>query len=326
LIRGNPGFKPQKSSFSFSSEVRNQVASAMKLDDCCAQAALLALSSTCGGESKFLDGENFLVFSVASPAVARSLFKLVRKIFSDRPRVERQFSPKLRRKRLFRIWLRLDADDFERLASLETLKKRIRKRSCCRRSFLRGAFLGCGYMVDPERAYHLEFSAPEEMAEWISDLLEKEKIFPGCYQRSGQSNLTLYIKSSEEISSFLSVVGAHRALLQLEDVLMSKELRNNVQRVVNCETANLERTVTTAARQLEEINFLQERGILGDLAIELVETALLRIEHPYASLQELAALHDPPMSKSAINHRLRRIREISKPPLIPRGGEGENQI
>lgn len=310
IRRFAPGL--QSGHFSFSAEVRNQVAAALEQKDCCAQAALLALISTCGGESRQQGEDHFLVFSVSNLAVARALFRLSCRIFSDRPQFERQFSQKLGRKRLVRMVLRLAPDDFKRLASLDELKKRFRRRSCCRRAFLRGAFLGCGSMVDPERAYHLEFSAPGGLASWIQDLLELEEIHAGSYQRGGSTNFTLYIKSSEEITRFLSIVGAHPALLKLEDILMSRDLRNNVQRAVNCETANLERTVSTANRQLEDIERIQEAGKLGELPNELIETVRLRLEHPYASLQELASLHTPPCSKSGINHRLRRLRQFAQ--------------
>lgn len=312
MITRTPGFVPQNRALSFSSEVRSQAANAVGMGNCCAQAALLALISTYGGESVLVNGEHYLVFSVASPAVARLLFRLSKQIFQNRPRVDREFSPKLKRKRLFRVWLELGNANFQKLSSLEELKQQVIKRSCCRRSFLRGAFLGCGSMVDPDKAYHLEFSAADSLLDWVEDLLHKEGIQPKRCQKTGQYNETLYLKNSGEIAQLLTIFGAHRAVLKLEEVLLSKELRNSVQRTVNCETANLERTVTTATRQVQEIEMLLDKDILTNLPSELQETAILRVDNPYASLQELALLHDPPKSKSAINHRLRKLHEIAR--------------
>ena len=118
---------------------------------------------------------------------------------------------------------------------------------------LRGAFLGCGSVVDPERAYHLEFTAPGDVSVWIVDLLDAEGIRAGNYQRSGSGQWTAYVKKSEDITTFLTMIGAVQALLQFEEVLISRDLKNNVQRAVNCETANLDRTVTTAQAQITHL-------------------------------------------------------------------------
>ncbi|MNY09009.1 putative sporulation transcription regulator WhiA [compost metagenome] len=120
------------------------------------------------------------------------------------------------------------------------------------------------------------------------------------------------MKKSEDIATFLTLVGAVPALLALEELLISRDLKNNVQRAVNCETANLDRTVSTAQEQIARIETLEHTGRLKALPPELVETAKIRRENPFASLAQLAELHSPPLSKSAINHRLRKIAQLAE--------------
>ncbi|MNX41974.1 Sporulation transcription regulator WhiA [compost metagenome] len=292
---------------SFSQDVRSQLANLPPGKPCCERAMLLALFSVCGKDAAMMDGEPCLALAVDNAAVARLLFRLAKNAFSTPPHLA---SPGAGKGQAYRLFIPLNDEGLGRETSMDDLERQIKKRSCCRRAFLRGSFLGCGSVVDPERAYHLEFTAPGDVSVWIVDLLDAEGIRAGNYQRGGSGQWTAYVKKSEDIASFLTMIGAVQALLQFEEVLISRDLKNNVQRTVNCETANLERTVATAQSQITHLKALQTSKRLNELPSELQETAVLRIEHPYASLAQLAELHEPPLSKSAINHRLRKLLQV----------------
>ncbi len=292
---------------SFSHDVRSQLANMPPEKACCDRALLLALFSVCAKDAALMDGEPCLALAVDNAAVARLLFRLAKHAFAAQPHLA---TPGGGKGQAYRLYVPLSEEGLGGETSLKDLERQIRKRSCCRRAFLRGAFLGCGSVVDPERAYHLEFTAPGDVSVWIVDLLETEGIRAGNYQRGGSGQWTAYVKKSEDITTFLTMIGAVHALLQFEEILISRDLKNNVQRTVNCETANLERTVTTAQTQIAHLVALQAAGYFSELAGELQKTAMLRIENPYASLAELAELHEPPLSKSAINHRLRKLLQV----------------
>ena len=296
---------------SFSQDVRSHLAHAEVEKDCCKTSLLLALLSVCASaQPEEETGIASLILSVENGAVARLLFRLAKSAFGVSPQLH---SPETSTRGAYRLVIPLPEEGLGGAMSLSELQRGIRKRACCRRSFLRGAFLGCGSIVDPERAYHLEFTAPAEVTTWIVSLLEREGVKAGHYQRSGHVPWTAYVKRSEDIAKFLTIVGAIPALLALEELLISRDLKNNVQRAVNCETANLDRTVSTAQEQISLIQQLMELGLFADLSEELKETASLRLDHPYASLAQLADLHDPPLSKSAVNHRLRKLARLVMP-------------
>jgi len=289
---------------SFSQDVRTHLAQIELPKPCCQQATLLALLSVCAGEAS----DRTLTFSVENAAVARLFFRLAKQVFGQSPQLR---PPDGHQRTVYRLILELPEEGIGEAMRLSDLQKAIKRRACCRRSFLRGAFMGCGSMVDPERAYHLEFTGPSDVSSWIVSLLASEGIRSGHYQRTGHQHWTAYVKSGEDIAQFLTAVGAVPALLVFQELLISRDLKNHVQRAVNCETANLDRTVSTAQAQIALIEALVERGSITDLSPELQETARLRLEHPYASLAQLAELHDPPMSKSAVNHRLRKLAELA---------------
>ncbi|MBO9539164.1 DNA-binding protein WhiA [bacterium] len=289
----------------FSQEVRSHLAQVENDRPCCQKALLLALLSVCASEA----AEGQLIVSLENGGVARLLFKLAKQALGVTPHLHDP-DPSQRGTH-YRLVLPIPAEGLGGVMSLDDLQRTIRRRACCRRAFLRGAFLGCGSIVNPERAYHLEFTATGELSSWIVVLLQDEGVKAGHYRRSGHAHWTAYVKKSEDIATFLTLVGAVPALLALEELLISRDLKNNVQRAVNCETANLDRTVSTAQEQIARIETLENTGRLKALPPELVETAELRRENPFASLAQLAELHSPPLSKSAINHRLRKIAQLA---------------
>ncbi|NLU53098.1 MAG: DNA-binding protein WhiA [Clostridiaceae bacterium] len=180
-----------------------------------------------------------------------------------------------------------------------------------KRAYIRGCFLATGSISDPDRSYHLEISFPDKLlAEEFIGYLREFGIESRHIMRKG--HYLVYLKEGQDIVDFLNVAGAHGALMQLENIRIIKEMRNQVNRLVNCETANLEKTVNASYRQVENIKFIDEHMGLENLPKNLQEIARLRMENPDVSLLELGKMLRPPLSKSGVNHRLRKIDKISE--------------
>lgn len=180
---------------------------------------------------------------------------------------------------------------------------------CCRRVFLRGVFLGAGSIADPWRGYHWETSvADRRTARRVRDLLLAEGISAGLVRRRHEH--VVYLKDAESIASWLTLSGAHQALLSLENTRVYKDMKNRLNRLVNCETANLSRTIDAGVQQQEDIKLLVATLGLESLTPGLRDVARLRLEHPDATLEELGRLLSPPLGKSGVNHRLREIRRL----------------
>jgi len=185
------------------------------------------------------------------------------------------------------------------------------KNACCKRAFLRGAFLASGSLSDPDKGYHLEFICPSEaLANQIVEICSDFEITARKTERRGE--LIVYVKEGEMIGELLNVMGAVNSYMEFENCRIYKDVSNTVNRRVNCETSNIRKTVTAASRQMEDIRFLEEYGMLDDLPAPLREAAYGRLEHPDATLQELGEMMDPPVGKSGINHRLARLSKIAQ--------------
>lgn len=196
------------------------------------------------------------------------------------------------------------------LALTYGISPRLVRRDCCAIAYLRGAFLGGGFVADPHGDFHFELTAETaEMAEDLRALMGRFGIHAKVTQRRGLH--AVYLKGAEPIVTFLALVGAHRALLRTEDVRIVKSMRNDVNRLVNAETANLQKSAQAAMVQIEAIRMLEATRGLESLPRALRELAALRLEHPEVSLRELGELADPPLSKSAVYHRIRRIEELA---------------
>ena len=174
-----------------------------------------------------------------------------------------------------------------------------------------GVFMGSGSINNPEKKYHLEiiFGNEENLKE-IRKILGKLGI--KTKKMITENKKSIYIKEGEQIVDLLNIIGAHTSLLELENIRIMKEMRNNVNRLVNCETANLSKTVNAAVRQVESIKLIQEKIGLKRLPKNLQEVAELRLSYPDESLKELGEMLNPPVGKSGINHRLRKIEKIAE--------------
>lgn len=185
------------------------------------------------------------------------------------------------------------------------------KQSCCKRAFLRGAFLCIGSMSDPNKGYHLEFVCEtQEQAKMLQELIAHFELEAKIICR--KNHYVVYMKEGSAIVDLLNVIGARLSLMDLENLRVEKEVRNSVNRKVNCEAANITKTVNAASKQMEDILFLKKHYGMSKLPDHLREMAEVRLEHPESSLQELGGYLNPPVGKSGVNHRLRKLSELAE--------------
>ena len=201
----------------------------------------------------------------------------------------------------------------------DTADRRLLTESGSRRAFIRGCFLTCGSITDPSRFYHCEFACPTgELADQIAGLLPAFGIEAHTVVRKKQH--VVYIKEGNQISDLLKVMEAEEAILAFENVRVIKDVRNRVNRRVNCETANLYKTSAAAAVQLRDSDRIRETAGLSSLPPNLAEAAAARLENPDASLTELGEMMNPPLGKSGMNHRFRKIHEIAEQTMFQQEG------
>lgn len=193
----------------------------------------------------------------------------------------------------------------------KTVSALLLKNDCCRRAFLRGSFLCLGSMSDPAKSYHMEYVCGSRMqARQIADIIGTFQIDAKITER--KHHFVVYIKEGEAIVDLLNIMGAHISLMNLENLRIVKEVRSSVNRRVNCETANISKTINAASRQMEDIIYLRDHYGLNRLPEHLREMAEVRLEHEDASLKELGEYLDPPVGKSGVNHRLRKLKELAE--------------
>lgn len=199
--------------------------------------------------------------------------------------------------------------EFEKqIQSLETIKE---QEEMTIKALTRGIFLGSGSVNNPENKYHLEIILSNKRnGQIIKDLLEKMQIHLKELER--KNGYSLYIKEGEEISRFLAFIGANSSVIKFEEIRVIRDIKNNVNRKVNCETANLNKTINAAVRQIEAIKKIKETGKFKNLSDNLKEIANLRLENPDASLVELGQMLKEPIGKSGVNHRLNQLIELAR--------------
>ena len=184
------------------------------------------------------------------------------------------------------------------------------KNACCKRAFLRGAFLSIGSMSDPEKSYHLEFVCThKESAEQLKELIQGFEVDAKIVARKKYH--VVYLKEGAGIVDLLNIMGAYVSLMNFENYRIVKEVRNSINRKVNCETANITKTVNASSKQIEDILLIRERYGFQTLPDNLRETAEIRLEYPDATLKELGQILNPTVGKSGMNHRLRKLSEIA---------------
>ncbi len=208
-----------------------------------------------------------------------------------------EYEPETRRKTFV---AKINKPNLRNIEDLETEEEK--------KALIRGIFLGSGSINDPTKKYHLEIlSKNKDVAQYIQNILKSFNIKAKILEM----NNTIYIKEGEEISKFLAFIGAQKAVLKYEEIRVMREIRNNVNRQVNCETANLNKTISASVMQIEAINYLKKVKKYEELPTGLQEIAELRLEYPEMSLKDLGSLLEKPLGKSGVNHRLKKIIEIA---------------
>ncbi|HEX2926176.1 MAG TPA: DNA-binding protein WhiA [Ruminiclostridium sp.] len=305
---------------SFSTFVKDELCRVeLHHDVCCMKAEIFGVILTGNLFSNEKNNRNIKMVT-ENAAFARRTYSTVRKVYGISPEVAIRRSSKLKKHVSYSVifasmqLINKILYDFGITAFSEnennSAKDNLRK-VCCKKSFLRAAFLSGGSISDPEKTYHLEISTRNNFcAELIKELLQEYGINAKIIVRKG--NYVTYIKEGENIVDFLNIIGAHGALMELENVRILKDMRNSVNRIVNCETANLEKTVNASVRQMENIRFIQSSIGIDKLPENLIEIANLRLEYSDASLKELGEMLHPKLGKSGVNHRLRKLDEIAE--------------
>ncbi len=305
---------------SFAQQTKNELARIIPVNRCCCLAELAALIRL-DGVVQLSGGRKIgLKVTTGNAAVARKIIKLAKQLFDLQTEVLFQRLIGLSKKPSYLIQIPFQPGMEAFLSALGLLDEKSRlvyrikgllvRRQCCRRAYLRGAFLGAGSVNKPEGNYHLEIiTRNEHHARFIGRLASNFDMRPRTSSRKNW--FVVYLKESEQIILFLNIIGAHSALLNLENARLMKEVRNQVNREVNCETANLNKTVDAGLRQVESIRMIRDRLGLENLPIRLREVARLRLEYPESSLKELGEMMQPKLGKSGINHRIRKLEEIA---------------
>ena len=301
---------------SFSSEVKEELSEQIASGRHCRLAETAAILSLCG-KIVITENDRYCVkIQTENLAVARKYFTLLKKTFNIRAEVSVRKSREVRfysvivskdpeARRLLGETCLLD-EDGNISECMSPMHHRLLRQNCCRRAFIRGAFLAVGSVSDPEKSYHFEIVCT---ARQLQELLASYDVDAKVVLR--KRHYVVYIKEGSQIVELLGLMGAHISLMQLENVRIVKEMRNSVNRKVNCETANLNKTVSAAVRQAEDIRYIQEKIGLDKLPMDLEETARLRLEHTEASLKELGDMLSPKVGKSGVNHRLRKLSQIA---------------
>ena len=322
----------------FSSIVKNELSRTEISNSCCTKAEIAALVRTTGSISIKRFNKIEIELSTENAAVSRRIFKLLKILYNISTEVTVQKSNRLKKRNVYIIKIEdviakrflqdmkllkgeeINLLDFDFGVPFELLTN-----DCCKRSYIKGSFMGCGSISDPEKSYHAEFvNNKEEHSQGLCKLINKYGINAKSIFR--KNYFVSYIKESEQISDLLALMGASNSVLEFENVRVVKETRNRINRVINCETANLDKIVDTSMRQIRQIKVLKKYKAIDNLPDNLRELAYLRLKHSNASLKELGEMLDPPLGKSGVNHRLKKIEEIAEEILEEKKRGKNNEI
>lgn len=319
---------------SFSGIVKEELSSHIGTARHCQIAELSALLGFCGKEEARKDGKS-LILQTENEAVARKYFTLLRKTFNINKEVETQQELSSKKGNVYQTEAfsqeevdkilqstKLMASPEGGSLSMQPVNPVVVQRSCCKRAFIRGAFLAAGSISDPEKGYHFEVvCASEEKAGQLQEIIRSFGIDAKTVRR--KKAYVVYVKEGSQIVDLLAIMEANVALMNLENIRILKEMRNSVNRKVNCETANINKTVNAAVKQMEDIRLIEETIGLERLGGGLEEISRLRLQFPEATLKELGMMLTPPVGKSGVNHRLRKLGEIAE---NLRGGNKEELL
>lgn len=307
---------------SFNTALKQELVGLPLLKDCCLTGELEALTVCCASLSLFGRGRIQMVYTTHSPSVLKRVFSLLKQRFSI------SGAPRLSRMANFggmrQYQLRLSGEDSRSLLralsgeqkgglglGLPGVPKRVVRRICCRKAWIRGFFLGCGSVIDPLKGYRAEFVFDDaKRADYLLRLLKLAGIEALRAARRGSE--IVYIRKGDDLFTLFGLMGASRAVMALENIRAENSLREGLNRVANCDSANLRKQIGAAQKQIEQITLISLRRGLTSLPKDLEILARLRLGHPDAGLYELGCLLKPPLSKSGVQHRLSRLSRIAE--------------
>lgn len=309
---------------SFSSNVKDELSRQMPGARHCQIAETAAILSLCGRVKISASDHFWIEIHTENVAVARKYFTLLKKTFNIRTDVSIRSGVNPGRSRTYIVAVREHEEALKVLQAVKLINSQgeigenlslirnvVLQNACCRRAFIRGAFLAAGSISAPEKFYHFEIVCPTEpKAEQLKNIIATFDIEAKIVPR--KKYYVVYIKEGSQIVDILNVMEAPVSLMELENIRIVKEMRGSVNRQVNCETANINKTVSAAVKQIEDIRFIQSVAGLSGLPESLQEMARIRLERPEATLKELGEALEPPVGKSGVNHRLRKLSLVAE--------------
>ncbi len=309
---------------SFSTRVKDELSRHIGESRHCKIAEIAAIINMCGKIKLDKNGEVSIKVQTENAAVARKYFTIIKKTFNINVEVLIRRNSQLKKNRVYSMFITNSEIALKVLKATKLIELHegemcvvhrihplVIQSTCCKRAYIRGAFLASGSMSDPEKTYHLEFvNIHLDHSAQLVDLINSFEMDAKIVERKKYH--VVYLKEGTQIVDLLNIMEAHVALMELENLRILKEMRNNVNRMVNCETANLNKTVSASVRQIEDIEYIQDTIGLYGIDELLEDIAIIRLEYRDATLKELGAMLDPPVGKSGVNHRLRKISEIAQ--------------
>ncbi|MBQ2402214.1 MAG: DNA-binding protein WhiA [Lachnospiraceae bacterium] len=309
---------------SFSSQIKEELSRQTAPARHCQIAEIAAILSLCGRIQISGDDHYSIKIHTENVTVARKCFTLLKKTFNIVTDISIRRNAHLGKNRIYSVAVKqhddalrilkatkLLADDGEIGENLNVVGNVVVQNPCCRRAFLRGAFLASGSISDPEKSYHFEIvCATEPKAKQIQSIMATFNVEAKIVIR--KKYYVVYIKEGNQIVDMLNVMEAHLSLMELENIRIVKEMRSNVNRQVNCETANINKTVSAAMKQIADIEYIRDTVGFESLPPGLAEIARVRLEKLEATLKELGEELEPPVGKSGVNHRLRKLCETAE--------------
>ena len=310
---------------SFSYLVKSELCRIENGGKCCMLSELAAIIRFGGSVKRSGEYPGSISIATENAPLARRIYSEIKTLFGIYPVARIRKNKKLKKhisycitvegrentdKILNAVKTEFDFQENSFAANYSADRKKLFPKSCCKKAYLRGAFLAGGSLSDPEKAYHLEIvSRGYAQADELAILMNHYNLNAKIVKR--KDNHVAYLKEGENIVDFLNIIGAHSALMGLENIRIIKEVRNNVNRIVNCETANLEKVVKASVRQIDIIKYIRDNIGFEKLPESLREIAELRLRHSDASLKELGEMLSPSLGKSGVNHRLRKLEKMA---------------
>ena len=311
---------------SFSLDVKNELAHVMPEKKCCMLAEIAGFIRMCGTISPVGGGKMKLMLITENPATLRHYKKLIKEYYDVDANIEVGEAAGPKRGKIYVLTMDDRADQLAEPILRETGMLLVRggmnyfsdgiydtltKSKCCRKAYLRGLFLGSGTISDPQKSYQLEFICSSRVL--AADIRKLINTFVDLKPKiaSRGKNYIVYVQESAQVGDMLNIMGAHNQFFELEGVRMMKDARNRANRISNCDNANMDKTLNAAQKQIEAIKRLTDEIGMKCLPEKLREVAQNRLDHPDATLQELADMMDPPMKKSGLNHRLQKLLELA---------------